>query len=94
MAEIAQADMPPVVSMGQQLEDGVRIDTDSFPNLANAVLRRDSGCPPASRSVKNCLRSFPRQLNVRLFHCLASYPVALGQRPEPVASRFDGLVAA
>ena len=38
MAELAQADVPPVVSMGQQLEDRVRIDTDSFPNLVNVVL--------------------------------------------------------
>ena len=93
MAEIAQADIPPVVSMGQQLEDGVRIDTDSFPNLANAVLRRDSGCPPPSRSVKNCLRSFPRQLNVRLFHCLASYSCCAGLNNARTASKSDSRVS-
>jgi hypothetical protein len=42
--------------------------------------------------VKNDLRSFPRQLNVRLFHCLASYSCALGlNNGEPVASRIRGV---
>jgi len=79
--------------MGQQLEDRVRIDTDSFRISPMRFCRRDSGCPPPSRSVKNCLRWFPRQLNVRLFHFLASYCCCAGteQRPEPQASRTRGL---
>ena len=45
MAELAQADVPPLVSMGQRLPDRVRIDTDSFPNFANSVLTQKFCAP-------------------------------------------------
>jgi len=80
--------------MGQQLENRVRIDTDSFPNLANAVLPQRLWVPAPEPEREELSSIISRQLNVRLFHYLASYSCCAGteQRPEPVASRFEVLV--
>src|SRR2546423_2459298 len=85
MAELAQADVPPGVSIGQRLQDRVRIDTDCFPNLANSVLPQKLCVPvdpcghdAASHAPSTTTQSWSAIAQCGL-HPLVAYPVL--QRP-------------
>src|SRR2546423_8184112 len=85
MAELAQADVPPGVSIGQRLQDRVRIDTDCFPNLANSVLPQKLCVPvdPCGHEAASYAPSKSHNSGLRLAQCglhqLVAHPVL--QRP-------------